>query len=295
MNIVDIANQYFNLKRNSHNSWIIDGDKFNSVVLFEDSNTYHRFSSGETGDIYKFMRHIVGLSHEQCKDYASVSKDDTEPSLLETLRSSLKSEVKEERVGYDYQEFIGRPGYNQYIASRNISEETAKHYGLEIDGADVLFPLYNNKLHRVGSIKRFAYAQTTADRYRTFLLQGHDKPCFWDFREILNLSPDKIVVLVEGTWSAMRIKQVVGNLYPIVPLATMGAGIQPVVFDYIYESKVIAILDNDTGGERYKRQLQIARSKGIMVQEVTLNNKGQNIYVDDLTDSQMLKLFKKIM
>lgn len=289
--IVDVASKYFTLKRNSQNSWIIDGDKFNSVVLFEDTNTYHRFSSGETGNIYKFLRNIVGLRHEDCQEF---EQGDVEQSLLEVLRKSLKSETKQERSGYDFEEFIGKVGYNAYMQSRNINIETAKYYNLEIDGPDVIFPLYDYKLHRVGSIRRFANAQNKADRYRTFLLHGHEKPCIWDFREIEKLSPDKIVVLVEGTWSAMRIKQVVGHL-PIIPLATMGAEIKLEVFDYIYESRIIAILDNDTGGERYKKQLRIARKRGIMIQEVELNNNGQNIYVDDLTDKQMLKLFRNIV
>jgi len=289
--IVDVASQYFQIKRNSHNSWIIDEEQFNSVVLFEDNNTYHRFSSGETGDIYKFLVNIVGLKPNEAVEFRGDVQ--REKSLLEVLHKSLKEQKKSERVGYDYEEFIGRPGYNAYVESRNITESTARFYGIEIDGPDVLFPLFNDRMKRVGSIKRHAYAATKADRYRTFLLHGHDKPCCWDFRQMLQLTPDTTVVLVEGTWSAMRIKQVCGH-FPIVPFATMGAAIQPELFDYIYQNKIVAILDDDTGGERYTRQLQVARKKGIIVTEVKLNNKGQNIYVDDLTDSQMLKLFSKL-
>lgn len=294
MNIVDVASKYFKVKKNSHNSWIIEGSEYDSVVLYPETDTYHRFSNGETGNIYKFLKNIVKLHPSECAQYSS--QQSAEISLTDRLRKSLSTDkTEEQRAGYDYYEFIGKRGYNQYIASRNISEETANYYQLEVSGADVLFPLYNENLHRIGSIRRSAYAQNKSDRYRTLILHGYDKPCVWDFREVAKLTPDKIVVLVEGTWSAMRIKQVVGELYPVVPLATMGANIQSKLFNYIYENRIIAILDDDKGGEQYKKQLQVARAKRIMVEEVTLNYKGKLIYIDDISDEQMLKLFSRII
>lgn len=290
MNIVDIASQYFTIKKNSHNTWSLE--EHDSVILFEDTNTYHRFSNGDTGDVYKFLRNIVGLSHEQAKDYYHDPTEKT-VSLLEALRRTQKKEKKDEDSGYEYQEFVGKPGYNKYIQSRNINIETAKFYDLEIDGDDVIFPLFNSDLKRVGSIKRFAHAQNKNDRYRTYILHGYEKPCCWDMRQLVDITPDKFVVLVEGTWGVMRIKQVVGHL-PIVPIATMGTNIKPELFDYINRNRIIAILDNDTGGDRYKKQLQNARNEGKIITEVTLSNKNHNVYIDDLTDSQIEKLFKRL-
>ncbi len=291
MNIVNIASQYFNLKKNSHNTWSLE--EHDSVILFEETNTYHRFSNGETGDVYKFLRNIVGLTHDQAKEYYNDSAE-RKASLLETLRRTQKVQKIDEDSGYEYHEFVGKPGYNQYIESRNISKTIAEFYNLEIDGDDVLFPLYDDNLKRIGSIKRFAHAKHKNDRYRTYILHGYDKPCCWDMRQLVNLTPNQIVVLVEGTWGVMRIKQVVGHL-PIVPIATMGTNIKPELFDYINRNRIIAILDDDTGGERYKKQLQMQRNKGKMIQEVTLNNNGKNIYVDDLSDRQILKLFNNLL
>jgi len=291
MKIVDVAKQYFNVKRNSYNTWVIVGPKYDSVVLYEDNDTYCRFSTGETGDIYTFLRRIVGLQHaDSVKIYDPDAK--LTPTLSEVLKPTKSKIIEAE--GFDYQEFVGKVGYNAYIASRGISPETAAHFELEVDGPDVLFPLYNDTFKRIGSIKRNAYPQTKADRYRTMMLHGHVKPCCWDLRKLAALKPDDVVILVEGTWSVMRIWQVVGHL-PILPVATMGTALQPELFDYIGRNRVVAILDNDTGGERYRRQLHQQRCRGKMVHEVTLNNHGQNLYVDDLSDEQMKKLFSIIM
>lgn len=291
MNIVNIASQYFNLKKNSHNTWSLE--EHDSVILFEETNTYHRFSNGETGDVYKFLRNIVGLTHDQAKEYYNDSAE-RKVSLLESLRRTQKVQKIDEDSGYEYHEFIGTPGYNRYIECRNISKSIAEFYNLEIDGDDVLFPLYDDTLKRIGSVKRFANAQHKNDRYRTYILHGYDKPCCWDMRQLANLTPNQIVVLVEGTWGVMRIKQVVGHL-PIVPIATIGTNIKSELFDYINRNRIIAILDDDTGGERYKKQLQIQRNKGRMIQEVILNNSGKNIYIDDLSDRQIIKLFNNLL
>lgn len=293
MNIVDVASKYFEVQPNGSKAYSIVGNKYDSIVLFPETNTYHRFSNSDTGGIYKFLRKYVGLTHEEAKTY-DASGGVVKASLLESLKNTTKSHTERPSDGYDFVEFVGKPGYNDYIKSRNVDEEIAKRYGLEIDGPDVLFPLYNDSYKRIGSIRRYAYAKNKDDRYRTFILHGHDKPCCWDLRMLADIKPNQVVVLVEGTWSVLRIAQVVGSMYPIVPVATMGTNLQPALFNYVDRNKIIAILDNDTGGQRYKKQLQIQRQKGKIIQEVVLNNKGANIYVDDLTDRQMLTLFKKI-
>lgn len=293
--IIDIASQYFPLKRNSHNSWQIDDPNYDSVILFEDSDTYHRFSSGETGNVYKFLSNIVGLDNAQILALGVEGKTPNLSYSAKMRKFGRHNNVSIRSNDLEYNNIVGVVGYNDYMAQRHINQATAEKYALEIDGDNVLFPLYNNDLKRIGCIKRFAHARKKNDRYRTFILSGYDKPCCWDMVSLSTITPDKTIVLVEGTWSVLRIDQVVGSKYNILPLATMGTNIEKELFDYIYRNKVIAILDNDTGGNHVKNQLTKAQRNGMMVKTVEINVNGNNVYVDDISDTQMLKLFRSIM
>lgn len=295
MNLIDIASQYFTLKRNSSNSWAIDQSEFDSVILFESTNTYCRFSTGETGDVYYFLKNIVGLTTEQIAEY-DLGHREVKLSYAAQMNKYLRKPNHSIRQNeLDYHAIIGTPGYNDYIAQRNINEETAKKYGLEIDGPDVIFPLFDDNLNRIGCIKRFAYAEDKNDRYRTYVLSGHNKPYCWDMVSLSKLTTRTTVILVEGTWSVLRISQVVGDKYNILPIATMGTEIQQPLLDAISANRVIAILDNDTGGANVKKQLTKARNAGMLVTTVDINNRGKNVYIDDISDKQMIYLFSQIM
>lgn len=302
MDLIDIASEFYELKENSYNSFIIKDTVADSVVLFTDTQKYHRFSTGETGDVYQFLKNIVGLSDSEIQlkydgQVVDTSELNLRNALMRALRKNNTHSVRDNELSYT--DVVGKVGYNEYIQSRNITEETANFYNIEVVGPDVLFPLFDTSLNRIGCIRRYAHAKTKADRYRTFILSGYNKPCCWSIPHLLNMNSDTTIVLVEGTWSAMRINQVVGPLYNILPIATMGTELNDDLFQLIAGRKVLAILDRDLGGNRVENQLITVAKRGILkVNIIDLKNSKQRdnkpVYIDEINDTQMLKLFRSI-
>ena len=295
MNIVDIAKQYFNLdsKGNGVYQIINPTGEFDSVVLWEATNSYRRFSIQKSGGPREFLKYVVGLSDAEIEEqYGLIGED----SLIRTLRKRKHHEKND--TGYSLQDIIFTPGYNQYIESRMVSKETAEYYHLEINDNDVAIPLYNTT-QRIGSLYRNSHPDLKGDRYRTLLAGNNEKPCVWSFQELKKRKADTIIILVEGAWSVMRIHQVIKPYLPnILPLATLGTNITDELRDYIYEFPIIAILDNDTGGEHVAKQLMEWQKQKIKVEiylpTIDKLSNTSSTYVDDLNDKMLIRLFKMI-
>lgn len=294
MNIVSIAKQYFKLEDKGNGVYQIVNPtgEFDSVVLWEHTNSYRRFSISKSGGIREFLRYIVGMPESQIlEDYGDIEED----NLTKALRSYTK--VKTD-TGYSLQDIVYTPGYNQYIESRMISKETAAYYGLEVNGQDAIIPLHDNTFQRIGSLYRHSSPQVKGDRYRTQLTGNKEKPCVWPFTELKKLKGNSIVVLVEGAWSVMRLHQVIKPRYPnIVPLATLGTNIAQELKDYIYDFPMICILDDDTGGKHVSDVLLAWSKKDKEIYNPYFKNllcSNQSSYIDDLSDKQLLSLFKVI-
>lgn len=298
MNIIDIAKGYFDLDNKGNGIYQIKNPsgEFDSVVLWETTNSYHRFSTGKSGGIYEFLKYIVGLPESEINEQYGILEED---SLIKKLKATVKRNKLD--TGLSIQDVVFQQGYNKYIESRMISEETAKYYNLEVNGEDAIIPLYNVNNNRIGSLYRHSNPDSKGDRYRTLLVSNFEKPCVWPFPELYKRNSDSIIVLVEGAWSAMRIKQVMSkHIGTILPLATLGTNVTDELKQYLYEFRIISILDDDTGGQHVQQELQRWQKDGIKV-EVYLpvinrlsevnNTSG---YIDDLSDIKLLNLFKKI-
>lgn len=295
-NIIDIARQYFTVIGKTQNTYqIVDNtgnSRFDSVVLFADTNSYFRFSNRMGGGIYEFLKYIVGLDEDELEEYAT-NPIETNPVL--TVFDQVKKSGKTD-TGLSISEIVGVPGYNQYIKSRNINEITSEHFYLETVMGDVYIPLYNDNMLRVGSIVRNTKAKTKGERYRTYLVGKEEKPCCWRFLDLQYINKRSVIVLVEGAWSVMRIHQVIKPMMQnIIPIATLGTNLTADLYAYI-TCPVVSILDNDTGGENVARQLEnwVQRGKKVESYIPELGNGNGVAYVDDLSDDELIQLFTQI-
>ena len=294
MNIVTIAKQYFQLEDKGNGIFQIVNPtgQFDSVVLWEHTNSYRRFSKSVSGGIKEFLKYIVGMSDSEIQsEYGDIGDD----SLVKSLRHFDRTKMD---TGYSIQDIIYTEGYNQYIKSRMISEETAKYYHLEVNGHDAIIPLYDNQFKRVGSLYRNSSPLIKGDRYRTQLAGTNEKPCVWPFTELKKLKRNSVIVLVEGAWSVMRVHQVMGVYLPnILPLATLGTNISEELKDYLYDFPIISILDDDTGGKHVADTLIKWKRKNIEIYNPyfgSLLQSNQSSYIDDLDDKKLLSLFRVI-
>jgi len=294
MNIVTIAKQYFKLEDKGNGIFQIVNPtgQFDSVVLWEHTNSYRRFSKSVSGGVKEFLKYIVGMSESEIQsEYGDIGDD----NLVKSLRHFDKTKMD---TGYSLQDIIYTEGYNQYIQSRMISEETAKYYHLEVNGHDAIIPLYDNQFKRVGSLYRNSSPLIKGDRYRTQLAGTNEKPCVWPFTELKKLKRNSVIVLVEGAWSVMRVHQVIGVYLPnILPLATLGTNISEELKDYLYDFPIISILDDDTGGKHVADTLIKWKRKNIEIYNPyfgSLLQSNQSSYIDDLDDKKLLSLFRVI-
>lgn len=292
--LVDIANQYFMLTPKGKGAYQIVNPtgEFDTIVIFQDTNTYFRFSTREAGGIREFLHKIIGKSYSEIEE----EYGDVAPNKLALALS--KSRIEKIDTGLALQDIVGEIGYNEYIASRNVTEETAKCYKLEVKNSDVIIPLTNEMGKRTGSLVRNSHPQNKGLRYRTYMAGKNVKPSIWPYTDVLKLEADSVIILVEGAWSVMRIAQVIKPYLPkIVPLATLGTNLPEELFTYIGGFSIIAILDVDKGGETVSEQLiqwRIRKSKVEIYEAFRDSNTNASTYVDDLDDEDLKKMFRKI-
>lgn len=297
MNIVEIAKQYFKLHDKGNGIYEIstpDG-QFDSVVLWEKTNSYRRFSIAKSGGIKEFLKYIVGLNDSQIsEEYGDIAED----NLTRALRWYKRTK---DDTGLSLSDVVFERGYNTYIESRMITQETADYFHLEINKNDVAIPLYSREQRRIGSLYRNSSPDCKGNRYRTILAGLADKPCCWSFLELNKLKSNSVIVLVEGAWSAMRIHQVIRpHIKNIVPIATLGTNLTDELRDYIYDFPVVSIIDEDTGGKTVIETLNKWKAKKMKIEYYMpsykkLTMQEQSSYVDDLPDEKLKRLFYGIL
>ncbi|HNS41445.1 MAG TPA: hypothetical protein PKN22_01700 [Taishania sp.] len=297
MNIVEIAEKYFKVNKQGNGTYRLstpDG-KFDTVVLWEATNSYHRFSTGYSGGPFQFLKYIVGLNDDEIKE--EYGESFVENALVKAL---TESHFSKSDTGYTLQDVVFELGYNEYIKSRNISKETAEYFNLEVSDKDVIIPLYDRNKRRIGSLVRNHNPKVKGDRYRTMLIGSNEKPCVWSFSELYKIQANSIIILVEGAWSVMRIHQVIKPLIPnILPIATLGTNIHDELKQYIYDYPIISILDDDEGGNHVHNILQQWKKEKINVKTYiptfSIVSKVSSSYVDDISDKMLIELFRKII
>lgn len=293
MNIIEIAQEYYTIRPKGHGVYDIHmpSGELDSIVLWEETNSYFRYSTRKGGGPREFLQYVVGLSLEEISEKLGEERE-VNP-LLKVLnhKKNLRNDT-----GLAIQELVGEEGYNNYIKSRNISRETSDKFHLEVSGKDVIIPLDDIRGRRIGSLIRYNNPAHKGDRYRTFMAGTYEKPFCWPMNNIRNLQSDSIIILVEGAWSAMRLDQVIKPLFPrIVPLATLGTNLTEELRDYIYDFPIVAILDKDEGGNKVAETLLSWQKKRIKVESYEPKFPDDTAaYVDDLSDEGLVELFEFI-
>lgn len=293
--VLELAQEFFpnRLVPKSQDTFQITGPVFDSVVIFDSTNSYCRFSNKMVGGPREFLRYIVGLTDVEIHEI--MGEESANERLFNAVRREKTRKLFGADTGLSLQDVVSERGYNRYMGTRNVTPETASTFNLEHDGLNVTIPLTDVEGRRIGSLIRHAYAKTKADRYRTYMVGNHEKPCAWPMGHISKLTRDNVVVLVEGAWSVMRIHQVVKPLYQnIVPIATLGTWLTDELRTFLYDKEILAILDTDEGGTTVTSQLQRWCDQGVKVESYNVTLGHELAYVDDITDAQLKRLFKGI-
>lgn len=292
MNMISLVSEYYPLYHHNANNWRIakDGEPLDSLVIFGNTNSWYRYSTQQSGGPKQFLTQIIGLSYSEANDIVGEDEDNT-------LLKFQSPTAHEHHTGLSLRDVCGEPGYNKYINSRMISEDTAKYFGLEVDFVgNVYIPLYDTQ-KRIGSLMRRTDTNEKHLKYRFLMCDGFVRPFCFDMPLLQERNGNSIVVLVEGCWSLMRIHQVVKPLYPnLLPIATIGTNLTEDLYSYIYDLPIYAILDDDEGGKTYTEQLNQWRNRGANIEILQpKDSRGFSIYPDDLTDKQLKTLFNTIM
>ena len=300
MNIIELAQEHFghSLFEKSPGIWNISpttGSDFDSVVIWEETNSYYRFSTRKSGGPREFLKYIVGLEDDEIREILGNEEYESDSLLSFMLRENNRK--KKNDTGYSTQDVVGTKGYNEYIASRNVSRETAEKYNFEIKDGNVYIPLYDIDGRRTGSIIRNTHTTRKDQRYTTHMIGNYEKPHMWPYSHLHQADTDTIIILVEGAWSVARISQVIGDkAINTLPMATLGTRLTEEMYKYLYEYPIIAIIDDDQGGEHVIEQLTDWRDRGMNVEFYVPKGKDSSIplYVDDMNDDELKNLFNNI-
>lgn len=231
--IVDLAQQQFKVVVVSNN--ILTTTEHDSLRIWSNKNRWWWYSKNVGGGIKEWL------------DYFNHPPED-----YEIYSDELDLTIKNNDSYFDYDIFIeigiGRLGYNEYIASRNIAKETAAHFKLEIKNNNIIIPI-NKDNKRIGSLIRLTSGPV---RYQKILQE--ELPVFWN----LPIDSNKPTFIFEGAWSVMRWWQVLGDSYNY--LATLSFAATPHHFEYLNGlNNIIWCLDNDCN--RYGELLPRVKQK----------------------------------
>lgn len=264
--IVDLAQQQFKVVVVSNN--ILTTTEHDSLRIWSNKNRWWWYSKNVGGGVKEWLEYF---NHP--------------PEDYEIYSDELDLTIKNNDSYFDYDIFIeigmGRLGYNEYIASRNITKETAAHFKLEIKNNNIIIPINKNK-RRIGSLIRLTSGPV---RYQKILQE--ELPVFWN----LPIDINKPTFIFEGAWSVMRWWQVLGNDYNY--LATLSFAATQHHFEYLSGlNNIIWCLDNDCN--RYGELLPRVKQKIYKI--YNQNNKHviniNKVKPDDMVDIDIQNVAK---
>jgi len=251
-----------------------------SIRIWPDTNSYYRFSQGQGGGPLHWLITWRGLSFEEAKLFLEDYPEELDPlKKLDILSSSSKDLGQ----GLEPHHVYGNRIYHPYIEGRNISEETAKRYSLEVIQDSILIPI-NDSRGRCGAIIRNTQKEKK-DKYRKYFLR--EAPLLWPYDDWQNAKSSDTVFVFEGAWSVMRFYQVLHDKGNYVFLALLGAVADYKLISYLNGLNVIFVLDNDDAGKGMGQKLyQFEQKKWSMFMP--------NVYPDEMTDEQIVKFIEKV-
>ena len=102
VNILDLAQEYFSLKRKG-NCYQIESEngQFDSVMIYPETNSFYRWSRAEGGDVIKFVTELEIEGIKDFRDAVIFLQKRVDPNFLETPKKAVKEKrvlSKKERV-----------------------------------------------------------------------------------------------------------------------------------------------------------------------------------------------------
>ena len=288
MDILELASEDFPLKKVGSSVWAVDSDgEFSSIRIWPGTNTWHRFSNGTGGSIRQWLYYIRHYSGKEIDEVCG--KEVKKSSLMEFMG---RRTVRSNAPSVSYEKIIGAKVYNEYIASRGISKETAQRFSIEVQGDNALFPLLEHDGKRIGALVRYANAKQDSDRYRVYTIENHPKPYFWPMPLLRSLRDERdILVIVESTWSTCLLAQNIGTLYPNLKIGcVIGKSVSEELIQSISKVPCVFILDDDSGGDFMQAQVLSYMLKYKLKAEIY----RPDVYIDEMSDEEHKELFDYI-
>lgn len=283
MRVLDLAAENFTVKPVGNGIWqIVSNDgEFSSIRIWEDTNSWYRYSQSKGGGPREFMLYVLGMDRDE------VDKQ-LPPEEKNPLYKRLKSLSKTEAHSISYYDLLGQKIYHPYFIERNINEETVKHFELEVRENGIVFPIWDLYGKRIGSQIRLFHAPSYA-RYSFLMLDGHENPPIWPIKN-WDINFDETIILTEGNFSLCRIHQVLkGRLNNIRLATTHGSNVNETIIKYLYGKNVIYLGDNDESGLKNVEKLK----------RVAYNNFKLETYLplfplDDMDDDSLLAFLRDL-
>lgn len=183
---------------------------------------------------------------------------------------------------------IGIDKYHfDYMSNRNVSEKTAKHYGVRWKTSKpeaIVLPVTDVREHVIGVCYRYIWPHETGSRYKKL---GKTTP-IWPMHLLRSFPENDVVIVTEGAFSAMRISSYCEE-YAKSPgsiVALLGAKANQKVVDTLSGFSPIFIYDNDDAGRNACRKMRsLAPHAYSFVVPVS---------PDDMTDKQVKEFFIKL-
>lgn len=287
MNILDVASEDFPLKQVGRGIWAVDTKgAFDSIRIWPETNTWHRFSRGIGGTVRHWLSHIRHYSQDEINEICGQEK------VKSTLIEYLEKQNYSNDSNVEFNQIIGAKTYNSYIASRGVTKEVAAKYSIEVSGDNALFPMLDYDGNRIGALVRYAHAKQKGGRYRFYMLNNNPKPYFWPLPVLAQYSSNNVLCIVESTWSTCLLDQYISpHIANLMYGCVLGDDISELLIDNLRYAKVIFLLDDDAGGDFMEGKLI-----KFMLQNKRLSFEvyRPDKYIDEMSQGEILELFRVI-
>ncbi len=274
LDIVSLIGQDLTLIRQSSNLYTTQ--EHDSLKIWVATNSWYHFSRQIGGGPKEWLKYYRSFDDYEAVEYIEANQfsDGNVTALFRNLWNNADIDS-----GIETRQLHGLKEYHPYIASRNVSETTAKRYNLEIINNSIALPMYNFKGERIGVVLRSTETDDKKQKYRKLFKEK--APLLWPITDWMGIRPGSKVFIFEGAWSAMRFWQVIQDpAYTF--LCLFGVATNSELLSYLNGlQNVTFVLDNDdTGRDMGSRLMYLNNSWKLKLPKT---------YPDEMTDDQIRK------
>jgi DNA primase len=180
------------------------------------SGQFYCFSCGTGYSSAIYLAHALHGTVEKVDSY--------EPEKAKFTKEKLWSKLLWNKLAID----------NEYLKSRNVSNETVKTFRIQENERGVIFPIYNADEMLVGCHVR------QYKKFPKYLTFGEKFP-IWP-KHVEPLSKDNTLI-VEGVFGVLNCYR-----HGIQAYAAIGAMIKKEIGNYVFQKQVLGFFDNDLAG-----------------------------------------------